>query len=587
MTTKQKDGLLAIAFFLGGIGLLIQGFISFKRWRGGVTPTSGLGRGDETLADAQARTKGVIQNVQAYQVGNVKQRVQLIAGLARADHLKPEIREAALAVLTRKCGVGEDRTWCLPQGTLLLTQEGQLRPIESIRVGDVIMGDSGWTRVLSWFDRGRQPLLRFELNNGSALRCTGEHSVFVVPKRNGHGVQKSIYDPWANVPGQHHEAVELSANKLKVGMDLLQPHSPLPFGTAYMNADLALIMGAYISEGSLEPSRVSIAGIPNGKGLREQVIAAAERLGLTYSVNEHCVRIREPQLVSLLEEACGRGCVNKHLPALNFDKATMRALLIGINADAHTPEGYQPRLDTTSPQLALQYRIMQRMFGCASSIGVQMPSVEGKVLNNPLYRVGTRGDQRKRGSRVWARITAIFDDPAEQTYDIETESRRIYLPESDVVVHNCVPQKEWKAEVQALFEGITDPKSEYAVRYTQDPVSVDLYTSPTKTLKLRAEDCDSLTATLAAELMSVGYSPQMVTIATPKSPNGDFSHILLKVPKPNQETDGSLRDASEEFVILDPSMPERGFGWEPPGLSEAIKYNRPAGVISKLKVFKF
>lgn len=148
--------------------------------------------------------------------------------------------------------------------------------------------------------------------------------------------------------------------------------------------------------------------------------------------------------------------------------------------------------------------------------------------------------------------------------------------------------KNWRAEVEALFALATDPRSPYAVRYTMDPVGVDLYTAPSKTQKLKGEDCDGLVAYYAALLMSVGYRPMLVTMATPKSPNGDFSHILLIVPKPNQSTDGSVTGGGElgEFIVTDPSESERGFGWEPPGLTDSIRYGRPFGIVSKLKVYK-
>lgn len=150
----------------------------------------------------------------------------------------------------------------------------------------------------------------------------------------------------------------------------------------------------------------------------------------------------------------------------------------------------------------------------------------------------------------------------------------------------AVPPKDWKAEVQALYLATTDPRSDLAVRYTLDPARVDMYTSPEKTQILKGEDCDGLTALLTARLMAVGYSPQLVTMGTAKSPGGDFSHILLRVPKPSLATDGSQLGGAEDFIILDPSMPEKGFGWEPPGMTEAIRLNRPAGVVTKLKIYK-
>lgn len=151
-----------------------------------------------------------------------------------------------------------------------------------------------------------------------------------------------------------------------------------------------------------------------------------------------------------------------------------------------------------------------------------------------------------------------------------------------------VPPKDWKAEIKALFDATTDPRSPDAQRYTNDPVGVDLYTAPEKSRILAGGDCDDQVSDLAARLMSVGYQPELVTIATPQSPNGDFSHILLRVGSPQQGSDGGSLGGDREWVYLDPTMAkEKGFGWEPPGLSTALRYGQPYGIVAKAKVFRF
>jgi transglutaminase-like putative cysteine protease len=63
-----------------------------------------------------------------------------------------------------------------------------------------------------------------------------------------------------------------------------------------------------------------------------------------------------------------------------------------------------------------------------------------------------------------------------------------------------VPQKSWRGEIEALYEFVRD-----RVRYTMDPVDVELVTSPQRLLEIRQGDCDDKSTLLAALLESVGH----------------------------------------------------------------------------------
>jgi hypothetical protein len=72
----------------------------------------------------------------------------------------------------------------------------------------------------------------------------------------------------------------------------------------------------------------------------------------------------------------------------------------------------------------------------------------------------------------------------------------------------CVPEKDWKAEADALFGFVRQN-----VRYTKDPAVADLFTSAPRTLFDRPDpalgaigDCDDFTITLGSLLASVGHN---------------------------------------------------------------------------------
>ena len=74
---------------------------------------------------------------------------------------------------------------CLPQETLLLRNDGKFIPIKDIEIGDVIHDGSGWVKILLKSEPSQKKILCFKLNNGSVLRCSPEHRVFLT---NGEAV---------------------------------------------------------------------------------------------------------------------------------------------------------------------------------------------------------------------------------------------------------------------------------------------------------------------------------------------------------------------------------------------------------------
>jgi hypothetical protein len=58
----------------------------------------------------------------------------------------------------------------------------------------------------------------------------------------------------------------------------------------------------------------------------------------------------------------------------------------------------------------------------------------GGLGTHAIYRVTVRNDNTKR---PWAKVRGISEAGETAVYDIETDSHRFYLPEQDIVVHNC------------------------------------------------------------------------------------------------------------------------------------------------------
>jgi hypothetical protein len=148
---------------------------------------------------------------------------------------------------------------------------------------------------------------------------------------------------------------------------------------------------------------------------------------------------------------CGGHAPEKHLDSLQFaSEATVRAALDGLAADAafETREDKTPGLvyGTTSSRLVLQLRVLYRMLGI--SVSVRRVDDHGGFGENPIYRVTprlrTREGYAERREKKFARVRSIADGGTELCGDITTDSGKFWLPESDVLVHNCDRLVAWR-----------------------------------------------------------------------------------------------------------------------------------------------
>src|SRR5207248_877509 len=74
---------------------------------------------------------------------------------------------------------GEDHAVdeCLIAGTQIRTIDGS-KPIEAIRVGDLVLTMDGYWPVLAVFSNGIRTVFEVQFSNGESLTGTGEHPIF-------------------------------------------------------------------------------------------------------------------------------------------------------------------------------------------------------------------------------------------------------------------------------------------------------------------------------------------------------------------------------------------------------------------------
>lgn len=405
---------------------------------------------------------------------------------------------------------------CLPGDTLLLTQDRGYQPIELVREGDTVMGDGCWTRVTRWWDKGSLPLRVFKLNNGAVLRCTDEHKLFRVPKDN----QRA---------GRREQAEEVLAKDVQPGDHLLLAEQH-PEGKRELDPELAWLIGAFVADGWLDDGRIHIAGRDRVEGReygkkdkgpqKDRIAAFCAARGIVSHRSEKDIRFRDVELLELLSR-CGKGAMNKRLPFTDVTKGTARALLDGLMADASTSKYGTIVFSTISPTLALQIRELHRILGIRTNI--KRVTRHGGFGSNPIFRISVIrpvGATGKRGM-VHAIVREVGLEEAQHVYDIETDSHRFYLPETDLVVHNC----------------------------------------------------DDACITLGSMLTLIGHNVRFRVIQTKDART--WSHIYLMV---DCAADGRT------WLPLDATMPHK-FPWQADGAADVARTGKPAGMVQRVQDF--
>jgi len=95
------------------------------------------------------------------------------------DHVKPN---ASGGILEVPCGKGK----CLARGTLLWSFDGQLRKVEDIRVGDLLLGDDGNSRCVLSLARGREKMVKIiEVRTARSYTVNKSHILSLKHRNTG------------------------------------------------------------------------------------------------------------------------------------------------------------------------------------------------------------------------------------------------------------------------------------------------------------------------------------------------------------------------------------------------------------------
>ena len=358
---------------------------------------------------------------------------------------EPADKEVFMAIPAVIAHRGAD---CFPMGTTLLGEHMRVVNVEDVEVGQKIWGLDAFVEVEAKAFKGELEVDAVRLNNGSTVCLTPDHHVYVLMCSKGHDTKK--YGCSCLPSERVTERVRVS--DLEPYMVLPQP-SRLPFGRESHDPDRAYVEGLFISDGwATDPYRFQISGQDGSRkeAQKREVEAICARLGLNTYWNRKYIAVNDREWTIRMQEMGARARF-KHALSLDLDESSAASLLRGIMADANVlnSSGAGRTFTTTSRDLAIQIRILHRMF--ARSTSYAFIENHGGLGMHPIYRIGIR-DPRKAEKLL--RVKSIMRRVARvPCWDIQTSDNRVYLPEHDVTVSQCEDLSAWRvAELRAIGE---------------------------------------------------------------------------------------------------------------------------------------
>ena len=183
-------------------------------------------------------------------------------------------------------------------------------------------------------------------------------------------------------------------------------------------------------------------------------------------------------------------------------------------------------------------------------------AVSGSVISRSTGAVGPAlkfQEHKLKTKNIGERVAYVHTQALNGTRDPKVYSLARAVVSRKCGNDRCIPERDHKGEMAALFAEVRS-----RVRYTLDPTDFDAFSTPGKTLELRAGDCDDETALLAALLRSIGLQVRSRVVQTKGFDT--FNHIYLAAHDPT----------SKQWVPLDPTV-NKPAGWEVPDVSVVQK----------------
>jgi replicative DNA helicase len=368
-------------------------------------------------------------------------------GFKEVDNLTSGFQRSDLIIIAARPGMGK----CLGKGTKVLMYSGQLKQVEDIRIGDLLMGvDSTPRKVLSLV-RGREQMYWVRQNKGIDYRVNESHILSLKRSRNeGKHTQGDVLN--INILDYLNTTTKFKSNYkgYKVAVEFQERSCSLP----------PYFLGLWLSDGTSSKNQIA----NRDEEVVPYLVQHADELSLplkkyhenhakrpVYSITEG----RRNTSFSIRQELVKLNVLNnKHIPENYLLNTTNNrlALLAGLlDSDGHyllQSNGYE--ITQKNQYLAAQIKFLCDTLGFRTSLTPKKASIKSIGFETTVYQIRIYGDidkipvkiERKQGNKwlspVDWQVTGITveKDIIDDYYGFEIDGDQLFLLEDMTVTHN-------------------------------------------------------------------------------------------------------------------------------------------------------
>ena len=329
-------------------------------------------------------------------------------GFTDLDRLTSGWQPSDLVILAARPGMGK----CLGRGTRVLLFDGQLKAVENIRIGDLLMGDDSQPRKVLSLARGRENMYWVRQETGIDYRVNESHILCLKqnrpenPRQSAEILEMTVRELHAQTP-----AFRANCKGYKVAVEFPEQAAALPpylFGLQFGAAlrlpaakSIPLAAAGVAYAGWLESPAEPAGSLP------EPADYAGECLPQAYLVNS---RARRLELLAGLLDACGRA-----------------SELSGSFEIAEIPETAARQIKLLCDSLGFRTRLLPGADGWKLGLEGDLREIPFKIL--PVPECTCASDWRQTAIR-------LEYDGVDDYYGFEIDGNGRFLLEDMTVTHN-------------------------------------------------------------------------------------------------------------------------------------------------------
>ena len=370
-------------------------------------------------------------------------------GFTALDRVTSGWQPSDLVIIAARPGMGK----CLGKGTKVLMFDGDLRNVEDVQAGELLMGDDSTPRRVLSIARGRENMYWVRQNKGDDYRVNESHILSLKRSRN-------------EGPHPHGDVLNITVKDwLAKGPKFRSNYKgykvPVEFEAQELPVD-PYFLGVWLGDGASSNCRITGQDLEIIDYLHEY--AATLNMQVTVGVvadrcNSHGItksrqggNIAEYSLQDELRQLGVLG--DKHIPrayAINSTENRLRLLAGLIDSDGHldpVSNGYE--ITQKNQRLARQIKFLGDSLGFRTSLTKKRATISSIGYECEVWRVRLYGDINRVPVRVarkqaqpwtspvdWRQtgITVEFDT-VDDYYGFEIDGNRLFLLQDMTVTHN-------------------------------------------------------------------------------------------------------------------------------------------------------